>query len=103
VVDLHRDVLEPIADRVVRDRGEVDDHIRAVDHVVGQIPKVHEVLRVQQMLRRGVDAGQAVREVAGVDTCDPRVRSCPAQLSCHARSDISKISSDENFHLSTIP
>ncbi len=96
LVDLERDALVEVADRIVRDRREVHDRVEPVERAVGHGPNVGQDLSVEVPLGWRIHAGEAVGEEAGVEPDDARVRVRGAKLGHDARADISEIAGDQD-------
>jgi hypothetical protein len=102
-VDLLGHLLERVAHRIVRDRGELDDGVDAAQEVLGRAPHVAVVLGVEHHLgtRRGID--EAAGEEARVEAEEGRVRMRASQVADQDGAHVPEVAVDQDSHFSSAP
>ena len=98
VIDRVRHRLEAIAHGVVRDRGEMDDGIDAIEQIAGEITHIAEILPFETMLGERRARGQAMGEKPGVEADQAGLRQRAAEMADENRADIAEITGDQNAH-----
>jgi hypothetical protein len=76
----------------------MNDRVGSIEQLGRQLPDVAEDLLVQQNLRQGFDAGEAMAEEARVETKQFRVRDIFAQEPREDRADISYVAGNQYPH-----